>query len=238
MNLQKEIILEIRRTLKSLSDKNIQESSKHFFKEPIKLYGIKTATVRKIAQNYFKQIKDLDKRQIYQLCDKLWASGYMEESFIASHWSYSLRKKFEKKDFKLFEKWVNKYISNWASCDTFCNHTLGAFIELYPEFSKSLIRWTYSKNRWVQRASAVTFIIPARRGLFLKEILKIATALMKSEDDLVQKGYGWALKSASQAEQKLIFDYINKNKQRMPRTALRYAIEKMPIKLKKIAMQK
>jgi len=55
---------------------------------------------------------------------------------------------------------------------------------------------------------------------------------------LVQKGYGWMLKAASIGNQKAVFDFVVKYKDKMPRTALRYAIEKMPAKLKKQAMSK
>jgi 3-methyladenine DNA glycosylase AlkD len=57
-------------------------------------------------------------------------------------------------------------------------------------------------------------------------------------DDMVQKGYGWMLKAASEAHQKEVFDYVFKNKAKMPRTSLRYAIEKMPQELKTKAMAK
>ncbi len=59
---------------------------------------------------------------------------------------------------------------------------------------------------------------------------------MLGEDDLVQKGYGWMLKDASVYYQKEVFDFIMRNKNKMPRTALRYAIEKMPQSLRKKAM--
>lgn len=55
---------------------------------------------------------------------------------------------------------------------------------------------------------------------------------------MVQKGYGWLLKEASRKHQKEVFDYVMKNKAVMPRTALRYAIELMPNKLKAKAMKK
>jgi len=55
---------------------------------------------------------------------------------------------------------------------------------------------------------------------------------------LVQKGYGWMLKEASRNNRKEVFDYVMKNKKIMPRTALRYAIEKMPKELKIEAMAK
>ena len=90
----------------------------------------------------------------------------------------------------------------------------------------------------MRRASAVSLIVPARRGKFLSDILEIADLLLTDGDDLVQKGYGWMLKAASQVHQFEIFSYVMTKKQVMPRTALRYAIEKMPADLKVQAMVK
>ncbi len=72
----------------------------------------------------------------------------------------------------------------------------------------------------------------------MKDIFEIADILLLDEDDLVQKGYGWMLKAASQAHQQEVFDYVVRNKKTMPRTALRYAIEKMPKDLRLQAMSK
>jgi len=84
----------------------------------------------------------------------------------------------------------------------------------------------------------VTLIIPAREGRYLDDVFEIADILLEDQDDMVQKGYGWMLKAASQSHQTEVFDYVMKNKTRMPRTALRYAIEKMDAGLKKKAMAK
>ena len=84
----------------------------------------------------------------------------------------------------------------------------------------------------MRRVAAVTSILPERKGLFLKDFLKISSLLIDDEDDLVQKGYGWMLKEASRAHQKDIFNYVMKNKKVMPRTALWYTIEKMPDELR------
>lgn len=97
-------------------------------------------------------------------------------------------------------------------------------------------KWAQSENRWMRRTAAVTLIIPAKEGKFLKDILEIADILLLDQDDLVQKGYGWMLKAASQAHQQEVFDYVLSKKAVMPRTALRYAIEKMPRELKAKAM--
>ncbi len=232
------IIEKIRNELKQASDEETKISGQRFFKEEVKLYGVKTATVISTGKKYFTILKDKNKMEIFGLCEELWQSGYMEESFIACSWSYLIHKDYKPEDFKILGKWLNSYVDNWASCDTLCNHTVGTFLEMYPDYLAELIKWAESENRWMRRASAVSLIIPARKGKFLKEIFNIADILLLDKDDLVQKGYGWMLKAASQAYQKEVFDYVIKNKMVMPRTALRYAIEKLPKELKVIAMSK
>lgn len=232
------IISQIRAKLKQNADAKTRESGQRFFKETVKIYGVKTAPVLKMARDYFAKIKDRGKNEIFDLCEKLWQSGYLEESFIACDWAHKLSKQYGKKDFLVFQNWVKNYITNWASCDTFCNHIMGAFLEMYPQYITKLKIWARSKNRWMRRASAISLIVPARKGMFLTDIFEICDILIKDNDDMVQKGYGWLLKVASQTNQKQVFDFVMARKVKMPRTALRYAIEKMPPELKRQAMVK
>jgi len=232
------IISKIQMELENNSDKKTQESTRNFFKEEIQSFGVKSATVRKMSKDYFKSIKDKSKEEIFGLCDELWQSQTLEESFIACNWSYFIHKDYQPNDFDVFEKWINNYVNNWASCDTLCNHTLGEFIEMYPEYLAGLKEMAISENRWMRRASAVSLIIPAKKGKFIKDIFEIADLLLTDKDDLVQKGYGWMLKVACQEHQQEVFEYILSKKSIMPRTALRYAIEKMPNELKKAAMER
>jgi 3-methyladenine DNA glycosylase AlkD len=233
-----EIINKIREVLIKKADEKTRLSGERFFKEDVKLYGIKSADVSRISKEHYKNITDKSKSQIFSLCNELWKSGYMEESFVACNWAYNVRKQFEPDDFDIFEKWVSTYVGNWASCDTLCNHTVGTFVEMYPEYLSGLKKWAQSKNRWVKRASAVSLILPARRGKFLEDIFIIADILHSDKDDMVQKGYGWMLKAASEAHQKDVFNYVMRKKNTMPRTSLRYAIEKLPPELKAQAMAK
>lgn len=232
------IILTVREELRKNIDSKTVETGQHFFKEKIVFYGVTIPKVNKIADQLFKEIMNEPKTRILDYCEQLFQSGYLEETFVASHWSYQLANQFTKDDFLIFQKWINQYINNWASCDTLCNHTVGALIEQFPELVDELIRFTYSDNRWVKRAAAVTLIIPARKGLFLDQIFKIADILLLDPDDLVQKGYGWMLKAASQAHQEEVFNYVMQKKAIMPRTSLRYAIEKMPEEMRKRAMER
>lgn len=234
----KNIISQIRHDLNKMADPTIQKSSERYFKENVITYGTKTTDVIKLAKEYFKMIKELPKDEVFNLCEELWKNQYLEETFIACEWCYSVRKAYEEKDIEVFERWVEKYVTNWASCDTLCNHSIGTFIEMFPKYIDRLKLWAKSENRWMRRASAVTLIIPARRGLFLPDIFEIADILLLDKDDLVQKGYGWMLKAASEAHQVEVFNYVMSKKAIMPRTSLRYAIEKMPKDLRTKAMEK
>ena len=230
--MKNSILEQVRLELKNSVDEKTLDTAQHFFKEQITAYGVKVPVVNKISSAFLSEIKSKSKQEVFDLCEELWRSGMLEESFIACSWSYAICKKFEPSDFEVFERWVQNYVDNWASCDTLCNHTVGEFIEMYPQFLSKLKEWATSENRWMRRAAAVTLIIPARKGLFLNDIFEIAELLLADKDDLVQKGYGWMLKAASQAYQTEVLDFVIKYKTTMPRTALRYAIEKMPQEMK------
>lgn len=234
------IIEQVRQCLQGSIDEKALKTSDHFFKEgeSVPVHGVRMYNVGKIAKESFKEIKDLPKATVFELCEELWKSEYLEENVIACEWAYALRKEYVPEDFSIFRHWLHDYVNNWATCDTLCNHTIGTLVEMYPEFISELKEWATSDNRWMKRGAAVTLIIPARKGLFFDDILRIATILLHDKDDLVQKGYGWMLKAASEAYQKEVFDFVVSHRATMPRTALRYAIEKMPQELRKEAMKK
>lgn len=232
------ILSKIRRDLKEASDPKTKEVAQRFFKEPVKHYGVRTGVVVKIAKHHWKEAKNFSKKEIFELCEELYKSDYGEEAYVVATWIPNLADQFEEKDFKVFEHWVGSYINNWAKCDGFCNHSVGDFIEKFPKYIQELKRWATSKNIWLKRAAAVSLIIPAKQGKYLKDIFEIADILLLDPHDMVQKGYGWMLKEASRKHEKEVFDYVVHRKANMPRTALRYAIELMPKKLKVEAMKR
>jgi 3-methyladenine DNA glycosylase AlkD len=228
----------IKRDLIGSSDEETRIRGESFFKEPVRFHGVKSAGVHILAKEHYKNLPDKNKMSVFGLCEELWKSGFMEECLIACEWSYNVHKQYFIDDFVIFEEWVTRYVTNWATCDTLCNHSVGSLVEMYPSLLQELKRWAKSENKWMRRASAVSLIIPAKKGLFLTDILEIADILFRDKEDLVQKGYGWMLKAASQSHQKEVFDYIMKNKGEMPRTSLRYAIEKMTPEMRRRAMEK
>ncbi len=234
----KTIISKIRSDLQENTELKYKQGAERYFKEPVIYYGVRTATVIKIGKRYWKEIKTWPKEKIFEISEELLKSDYSEEAYIVSQWGRNFNKFTIVDDLKVFEKWIEKYLNNWAKIDSFCTHTMGDFFTKFPTETKVLLKWTKSKNRWVRRASAVSLIVPASKGKFLDLIFDICDILLLDKDDLVQKGYGWLLKVSTNHHQKEVFNYVMMKKDRMPRTALRYAIEKMPQDLKKKAMDK
>ncbi|MCK4635648.1 MAG: DNA alkylation repair protein [Candidatus Moranbacteria bacterium] len=226
-NLQK-----VRKELKENIDLEYKKGLERFFKEPIELYGVRAGIVRKIASKHWKKIKDLNKKEIFNLCEELLKSNYLEESTITFTWARKKKDEFKKSDFIIFENWLKKYVNTWSKCDDFCTHAFGELIFTFPELLLKTEKWRRSKNRWVRRAASIIFIhsIKQKEKIYLKNIFEVSQYFIdiQDEDDLVQKGYGWTLKEAANIYSQEVFDFVLKNKKIMPRTALRYAIEKMP----------
>lgn len=232
------IINQIKTALKNAADEKTRIQGQRFFKEEIISYGVKMPLVAKISKEVYKEAALVSKNKVFEVCEALFQTGIFEESIVACEWSYFVYKQYQPSDFNVFERWITSYVSNWATCDTLCNHTVGEFIEMYPNYLAELKKLAKSENRWARRAAAVSLIVPARKGMFLPDVFEIADILLLDKDDLVQKGYGWMLKVAANKHEQAVFDYVLRNKALMPRTALRYAIEKMPKEMKTIAMAK
>ena len=154
--------------------------------------------VEKIAKKYWPQVKALEKPEIFQLCVQLYESDYTEEAFVVATWLPRYMENLEPSDLATFRGWIERYINNWAECDGFCNHTIGDLIQKYPECVVEVKSWAKSSNRWLKRAAAVSLIVPAKKGYFLKEAFEISDILLTDGDDMVQKGYGWLLKGGKQ----------------------------------------
>jgi len=228
------ILNQIDQDLKKHIDQKYKTGSQNYFKEKINVIGVRSKIVDQISKKYWQEIKIKSKPEIFKLCEELLKTGYNEKIKIGLNWAYRLKNDYQTQDYKVFLNWLKKYISNWGSDDDLCGHSLGFLIFKFPKLQNNLFKLTRSKNRWERRASAVALIFPIRRDKkFLPNIFKTAEILLHDKDDLVQKGYGWTLKEAANDYPKEVLTFVKKYKFKMPRTALRYAIEKYPQTIRK-----
>jgi 3-methyladenine DNA glycosylase AlkD len=236
--MKKELVAELRRELRRHADERYRQAVMRFFREPISLYGVRTPDAKRISREFFARVKDLPKEDVFEICELLHAGTKYEDHSVPFTWVDRLSSRLEPSDFPMLERWLKKHVSNWAACDTLCTGALGSFMLRFPQFLPKARMWAKSSNRWQRRASAVVMIVPNRQGKCVDEAFAIADVLLEDRDDMVQKGYGWMLKEIANREQRRVFDFVMARRDRMPRTALRYAIEKMPASLKKRAMAK
>jgi 3-methyladenine DNA glycosylase AlkD len=237
IDIQK-IVSHIHADLQAAVDPIYKVGATRFFKEKVKLYGVRVPRVRKIAANYAADLKQVPLAELLPLCEKLLQTGHMEDATIALVLVYKKRTNLNVGDIKVLERWLNTYVSNWAICDDLSAHIFGYCIERFPEMLSTVRTWVTSDNRWVRRAAAVSLILPARKGNNFDDVLYIADKLLHDQDDLVQKGCGWMLKEAAKHHQQEVIAYIEKHRKTMPRTILRYAIELMPREVKQQLMRK
>ncbi|MFO8235386.1 MAG: DNA alkylation repair protein [Bacteroidales bacterium] len=237
-NKPEEIAKDVLKNIETLSENpaNVKDYAR-FYKDKEEFITLTTPVIRQLAKDYFQNIKKADKQYILETCDKLLALRDKNCTHIAFDWAFRIKKHYQKDDLERFEKWVEKYLDDWSSCDDLSTHALGYQGWKFPENIKRLYEWTSSGNLWVRRAAAVSLIYSVRRNTNIGAAFKMADNLLTDPEDLVQKGYGWLLKETTKHQEKAVFDYIMQNKQKMPRTALRYAIERMPRELKAKAMR-
>ena len=224
------------RDLKQHVEVEYRRGAQKYIKEGITLLGVRLNIVRRISASYYRKVKTNGRSVILSFCTELLKSEYAEEKVIAFDWAYRLRKHYKPDDFSTLESWLRKYVSNWGSCDDLCRHAFGAFVYQFPQFLRDVIKWTESENRWLRRGAAVIMIYSLRKGKHLDVAIRIADRLLHDDDYLVQNGFGWMLKDASILFPKRVFDYVMRKKMKMPRRALRYAVERFTVQQRRKAM--
>lgn len=118
-----------------------------------------------------------------------------------------------------------KYINNWDLVDLSCHEIVGGF--LLNRSKKELYDLSKSKSLWERRISIVSTYKFIRNGRF-KDTLKIAGILLKDKHDLIHKATGWMLRETGKRDLEALESFLNVYYKSMPRTMLRYSIEKFP----------
>ena len=196
-----------------------------FFKEPLPALGLTNPQLRAYATGLYREIRHWTPARRNRLCTQLWQCGYHEGGLLVTYVYKRFARGCGAEEFRLFERWVQRYAMSWAHVDSVGTWLLAASISNQPELAGELPAWTAAPNRWVRRAAAVSLIYEAKHGRQLPAILEVARRLERDEDDLVQKGVGWLLKEAYQKRPAEIVAFIAA--QNFPRLVLRYAAEKM-----------
>jgi len=216
--------------LRTQADPERARQVQKYFKETVRSFGIPSPAVRAIAAELYLSIKKTwQVEQAMQLCDILFPRPELEAKAVPALILARFKKEFPRQLCAQVKEWLTKnYLDNWASVDTFCPEVMGTLLLRYPELVKEIKTWSRHPNRWVKRASIVSFLKLTKKEGFLDIIYDQAVALFPVDDDLIYKANGWVLREAGKRDMARLEQFLLKHGPAIPRTTLRYAIERFP----------
>lgn len=217
----------VRGELRAAVDDEFRRGQYRFFKEEVSNYGVRGDEVKRIASELHRRVKTWSAADRFKLCDALWQGGTLEEGVVAIYLCRRFQRQCGAAEFKLFARWIDRYVHNWAHTDGVSSWLLAASIANAPELIEQLPAWAASRNRWKRRAAAVALLQEGKKGRNTESIFRIAALLMEDPDDMVQKGVGWLLKETYPKRPRETVAFLAQWKERTPRLVLRYAAEKM-----------
>ena len=222
-----------------MSDPVRAEGAQRYFKEAFKCYGLTAIQIRDLAKEIYQSVKaEWSVDDAIQLCDILLPNPYHEAKGFGILILEKYKKDFPKSLFLKIKTWLSSsYLNNWAAVDVLCPDSVGSLLVTYPELVKEIKTWTNSPNRWVRRASLVSFIKLAQEKVYLDDIYQISASLFADSDDLIQKANGWLLRETGKRDMERLKKFLLQHGPAIPRTTLRYAIERFNDKKRKSILQ-
>lgn len=121
-------------------------------------YGVAAPHLKLLAQDVYRQIKSWPVRDRDRFCVALWESGMSEEGSLVCYVYRRFAKTCGAREFRMFTRWLDRYVHNWGHTDGVSLWLLGAAIANDPSLIADLDGWTRSKNRWKRRAAAVALV--------------------------------------------------------------------------------
>jgi len=230
---------DLKKELDAISDPNDAQFLQRFFKTGKDQYGagdiflgIRMPVIRAHAKKY----TDIDLKEVEEVLHSPVHEHRMAACVLMVNKSKKLKQTPDqiKPIYDLYLKSIKKYINNWDLIDISCRYVLGLY--LMDKDRKILYKLARSKNLWERRASIITTAIFISKG-DLDDALKISKILLKDEHDLIHKAVGWMLREVGKKDESRLKGFLNENAHAMPRTMLRYSLEKLHTKDKQQYMR-
>ena len=188
-------------------------------------YGIIVPKVREKAKKYFEE---LDLEQVKELLHSKIHEERLCALFILIE-KYKNKKSTPKNKKEIYKLYLNntKFINNWDLVDLSAPNIVGNYLFENRKEIKVLEKLAKSELLWDKRISIVSTLYFIREKEF-DSTIKISKILLQDEHDLIQKAVGWMLREVGKMDLKIEENFLKENYKIMPRTMLRYAIEKFP----------
>ena len=233
----KQLTKTITNELQALSDAEKREIFPKFFKagkgeygEGDHFLGVTVPNIRAIAKLH----KDISIEEIRDLIQSEWHEVRLCALII-------MVEKSKKKDEALHKELFNLYLSqterinNWDLVDLSCRFIIGEY--LLDKSRDILYQLAQSPLLWDNRIAIVSTYAFIRKGQ-LEDTYALSDLMMQHPHDLMHKAIGWMLREAGKRDSERLYDYVMSHRADMPRTMLRYAIEKFSPKERAILMKR
>ncbi|MFN8094853.1 MAG: DNA alkylation repair protein [Vicinamibacteria bacterium] len=216
--------------LRAKADPVRARGAEAYFKETIRAFGVRAADIRQIATGISRRVRrEWTVDDAVRLCELLLPRPELEAKGVAILVLHRFRRTYPPELFDTIHGWLAAdRLANWASVDALCPEVVGALVAARPPFLRRLETWARSDNRWVRRASLVSLLKLTRRPEYRDAIYAMARRHFGSDDDLVQKAAGWLLREVGKSDMAALEAFLRAHGPRIPRTTLRYAIERFP----------
>lgn len=217
------------RFMRSLADKKKAASNQRFFKEPVVMLGIDGPTIHDIERDLMKEIGQVwTIRDAVSFCKSMLRDPNLEVRGVGFLVVGRFVNEASPNLLPTIKRWLEKSCGNWGLVDTLAPSVLGPLVDQYSELIPEVVGWTESPNLWVRRGATVAFVPLARKGKHLATTYRIASKLFGDQEDLSHKAVGWLLREAGKTDMKRLERFLLKNGPKIPRTTVRYAIERFP----------
>ncbi|HEY7283953.1 MAG TPA: DNA alkylation repair protein [Vicinamibacterales bacterium] len=194
-------------------------------------YNVGTAKMRALARSIHVDHRHWTIDEAMAFADILMVDRHLEAKAVGVEVVARHSREFTPVLLARWKEWfVRNRSANWATTDHICGALIGPLLVGHPRAAARLRSWSTHSNMWVRRASIVGVIRLARKGLALDQLYSVARRLHANKEDLIQKAVGWALREAGKADPDRLERYLRANGPRIPRTTLRYAIERFPVR--------
>ena len=193
-------------------------------------YNVGTSAMRELARSIQAEHRDVwTVDEALAFAETLIADRHLEVKSVGIEVLARCRREFRPTLLTTWKRWLARnHSANWATTDAICGALIGPLLVAHPELAPRLRVWSRDRNMWVRRASIVGLIPLARRGESLDLVYEIAKRLHADREDLIQKAVGWALREAGKSDPARLERHLRANGASIPRTTLRYAIERFP----------
>lgn len=211
--------------LKSLSNPEIAEHSQRYFKTAKgeygfgdKFLGIRVPVVRQAVKKFkttsLSTAEQLLKSKIHEI--RLFALLLLVHKFSRVD---------ETEQYKIYQLYLKntKYINNWDLVDSSAHNIVGAYLE--NKNRSILVKLSKSKLLWNRRIAIMATFYFIKNNEY-KDALQISKILLNDKEDLIHKAVGWMLREIGKRNLDEEVKFLNRHYKNMPRTMLRYAIEK------------